>query len=187
MVKSGIYMIQNLVNHKIYVGSTKNLMRRRCDHLGKLRKNIHTNQHLQSAFNQYGEDNFLFEVLEYVEDVNLLLAREKIWFEATSCCDRECGYNILANPYSGVGYQHSEESCIYMGLRRLGEKRSDETKARMSAAQKGHFVSEETKLKISTKAKERANTEKGHTFLVLASNKAKEKKLLDKCLKKDVK
>lgn len=60
---SGIYQIKNLVNSKIYIGSSKDVYLRRTQHFRKLRQNKHINAILQHSFNMYGIDNFEFEVL----------------------------------------------------------------------------------------------------------------------------
>ena len=76
--KSGIYQIRNLVNGKIYVGSSINLHVRKLSHFNSLKRNDHANQHLQKAYNKYGLDKFVFEVLEYVEK-DMLLEREQYY------------------------------------------------------------------------------------------------------------
>ena len=38
MTESGIYLIRNTKNHKVYIGSSANLKRRKGDHFYKLRK-----------------------------------------------------------------------------------------------------------------------------------------------------
>ena len=63
--KCGIYQIRNLVDNKIYIGSSKSLYQRLRRHLNNLRKNKHDNQHLQNAFNKYGESSFIFEIVEF--------------------------------------------------------------------------------------------------------------------------
>ncbi|MFW6122530.1 MAG: GIY-YIG nuclease family protein [Petrotogales bacterium] len=50
---SGIYNIICLPNQKVYIGSSNNIYRRYYLHLYELRKNKHTNIHLQRAFNKY--------------------------------------------------------------------------------------------------------------------------------------
>jgi group I intron endonuclease len=66
--KSGVYKIVNLLNGKVYIGSAKVFKVRFNQHLKSLEKNKHQNKHLQAAFNNDGTDNFLFEVLEVLED-----------------------------------------------------------------------------------------------------------------------
>lgn len=65
--KSGVYQIRNLTDGKVYVGSTKEFKTRKSSHQRTLRKGTHHNKHLLSAFQKYGEENFIFEVLEVVE------------------------------------------------------------------------------------------------------------------------
>lgn len=68
--KRGVYLITNLKNNKVYVGSTLNSFKERwMTHVQKLRSNKHPNQHLQSSFNKYGEDKFKFTILEVRTDV----------------------------------------------------------------------------------------------------------------------
>lgn len=57
-----IYKIENLINHKIYIGLTNNISRRRMRHFTDLRCNRHDNHLLQKEFNIYGETNFSFNI-----------------------------------------------------------------------------------------------------------------------------
>jgi group I intron endonuclease len=66
--KSGVYKITNLINSKVYIGSAKNFKKRFYQHIKSLIKGKHSNKHLQNAFNQDGTENFLFEVIEVLED-----------------------------------------------------------------------------------------------------------------------
>lgn len=63
-----IYKIENQVNHKIYIGLTNNIARRRARHFTDLRCNKHDNSFLQKEFNIYGEDNFSFNI-EFEGDI----------------------------------------------------------------------------------------------------------------------
>lgn len=74
-----IYKIINLTNGKFYVGSTVNQRERFRCHRSRLRRNAHHSKHLQAAWNQYGEDNFLFKVIETIPDGESLQAAEDIW------------------------------------------------------------------------------------------------------------
>ena len=60
----GVYKIINLINGKIYIGSSKSLRNRLWEHRAKLRHNKHHNDHLQNAWNKYREDNFDYCILE---------------------------------------------------------------------------------------------------------------------------
>ena len=61
---SGIYCIENIINNKKYIGLTNDVYRRKCEHFSHLRCGTHKNSHLQHAWNMYGEDNFIFYILE---------------------------------------------------------------------------------------------------------------------------
>lgn len=63
-----IYKIENLINHKKYIGLTNNIARRRARHFTDLRRNVHDNHFLQKEYNIYGEENFSFNI-EFEGDV----------------------------------------------------------------------------------------------------------------------
>ena len=64
----GVYKITNLVNNKIYIGSSSNLEQRLWCHRANLRHNKHHNPHLQNSWNKYGEDNFDYCILEVCDE-----------------------------------------------------------------------------------------------------------------------
>lgn len=66
----GIYKITNLINNKIYIGSSKNLRVRLWKHRALLRHNKHCNPHLQNSWNKYGENNFDYSILELCDESN---------------------------------------------------------------------------------------------------------------------
>lgn len=65
--KSGIYQIQNRINNHFYIGSAVDITKRIRAHLNQLRKQEHTNKHLQRAFDLYGEESFDFYIIEFCE------------------------------------------------------------------------------------------------------------------------
>lgn len=91
--KSGIYIIKNIANGKVYVGKTRNLYRRKCQHLISLKYNRHTNDYLQNSYNKYGDSNFIFEVAEFC-DVKNLGVKEYYWICFYDATNRDRGYNI---------------------------------------------------------------------------------------------
>lgn len=79
LLKTGIYKIINTANSKYYIGSTQeSFIKRWKHHVGSLRRGSHKNTHLQNAWNKYGEDNFIFTILETCEVENCL-EREQIY------------------------------------------------------------------------------------------------------------
>jgi group I intron endonuclease len=90
---SGIYQIRCIANDKIYIGSSVDLRNRWLQHRSSLRLGNHGNQHLQAAWDRYGEDAFEFTILEYVSKDDLLSV-EQLWIDRTRCTDKTIGFNI---------------------------------------------------------------------------------------------
>lgn len=128
----GIYMIQNKVNGKIYIGQAVDIKKRWKDHKCELRGNYHDNGHLQRAWNKYREDNFEFSVMCECNENQLNTMEEYYIFELMSY-DRRVGYN---KTYGGGSGRPTKES-----------------RKKMSEAQKGRTISEETKKKLSKASK----------------------------------
>jgi len=113
--KSGIYQIRNTLNGRKYIGSAVNILRRFNEHKKHLRTGHHDNIHLQRAWDKYGEMAFVFEIIEFVENKQLLCEREQHWIDVT--VDR---YNIDLLAYSKLGTKMSEESKRKMSAARMG-------------------------------------------------------------------
>ena len=71
ITNSGVYKITNLINNKFYVGSSINLKQRKHAHFYSLKLGKHKSPYLQNAFNKYGIENFVFEVIKYCEPVKI--------------------------------------------------------------------------------------------------------------------
>lgn len=97
MNEMGVYQIRNLINNKVYIGSTATSFNRKwTGHKYSLNKNIHHSRHLQGAWNKYGKDNFLFEVLLTFDksEMSLIREAEQSALEDKQSYLREYGYNI---------------------------------------------------------------------------------------------
>jgi group I intron endonuclease len=71
MKTAGIYQITCTANGKKYIGSSLSIERRFTHHKTQLKYNKHINNHLQNAWNKYGKDSFVFEILEKVENATV--------------------------------------------------------------------------------------------------------------------
>jgi group I intron endonuclease len=135
----GIYVIRNIVNDNIYIGSSVNIKKRFCQHRNSLRKNKHHNKYLQRSWNKYGEENFEFVVIEHHSYPEKILGREN-------------QYILLYNPeYNSVRVNKEGRFVL-----------SEETKKRISESNKGksHGVrgqkpSEQTRVAIIQSNKKR--------------------------------
>jgi len=111
---TGIYQIRNQLSGKVYVGSSTDISRRWREHQSRLLEGTHHSKHLQSAWIKYGLENFMFEVLEKVEEATNLVTREQVWIDTMKSHHREFGYNSSPTAGSPLGFRHTEESKLKM-------------------------------------------------------------------------
>lgn len=149
-----IYRITNMENGHYYIGSAESFARREWQHRYELRKGTHKNPRLRAAWNKYGENMFVFEVIETVpEGVTAFEVENKYLAE---CVGKPDCYNINTDAF----------------VPRLGAVLTDEAKQNISRSRKGkhagenHYrygktLAEEIRAKISATQKDRANPRKG--------------------------
>lgn len=79
----GIYKITNLVNNKCYIGKTNNIERRWQDHkrLALTEGHKEYNKVLYQAMRKYGLENFIFEIIENLDDYSISGEREQYWIK----------------------------------------------------------------------------------------------------------
>ena len=100
-IPAGIFQVKNIVNGKVLLGSSLNLEGPLNSHKFMLKIGRHRNEALQKEWNEYGQDKFVFEILEIVkvkDDLNFNLSDEltlleQIWLEKLQPFG-ERGYNI---------------------------------------------------------------------------------------------
>ena len=107
----GIYVIKNLINGNIYIGSSVNIKNRFNQHKSTLRHNSHKNKHLQNAWNKYGEESFEFFVVEHHSYPEKILGIENKYIYLY---DPQYN-NIKVN--SEKRFVHSEETKRKIGLK----------------------------------------------------------------------
>jgi len=98
---SGIYCILNKSNNKVYIGQSKDCNKRLINHKTRLKNNKHSNEHLQSAFNKYGLENFTYSIIEECNQESID-EREIYWIQYYNSFNKDFGYNIQ----SGVLIKH---------------------------------------------------------------------------------
>lgn len=139
MKKAWIYKIENTKNKNCYVGSTTNLSRRKKDHLRILKENKHHCKYLQRAWNKYGEDLFVFEVVEVF--------------------NYDIKEDILIKEQFYIDNLKSKYNCCKTAGSQLGSKRDKAFKENCSKRMMGHtpwnkgkkgLYSEEYKAKIGS-------------------------------------
>ena len=101
---SGVFQVKNIVNNKVLLGSSLNLEGSLNKHKFMLKIGSHINKALQKDWDEFGADQFAFEILEEVKVIdhpnfNLkdeLTLLEQIWLEQLEPVG-ERGYNLNAN------------------------------------------------------------------------------------------
>jgi hypothetical protein len=111
----GIYKFINLINNKIYIGSSNNLIKRKRDHLNL---NIKSGCSLfRKAIIKYGISNFEFEILEYVKDENKLFEREQYYLD--TLLKAQDYINNISNFFLQNGYNLSPTAKGRRGVKEL--------------------------------------------------------------------
>ena len=132
--QSGVYRIYSRSGGDNYVGSAVCFRKRWAEHGRRLRKGDHPSAKLQCAWDERGEDDFEFFVLEFVPDKTLLIEREQYWIDRLDDC--RSGFNICPTAGSTLGVAHTPKTRAKMSAANTGKKRTPETRAKMSAAAK---------------------------------------------------
>ncbi|MDD2470089.1 MAG: GIY-YIG nuclease family protein [Bacilli bacterium] len=108
----GVYQIKNLVNGKMYIGSSIDINSRWKEHIRDLNNNKHHSLHLQRAWNKYGESSFEFNVLEECNE-DTTLEREQYYLDKLESFKRDNGYNVSKSSSAPMmGRKHSKETKI---------------------------------------------------------------------------
>ena len=102
---SGIYMIKNMINGKVYIGQAVNIDKRWHDHINELNGNRHNNKHLQRAWNKDGANNFIFNIVEECPK-DELNDREIYYIAQYKAHNMKYGYN---KTYGGEGVKPTDE------------------------------------------------------------------------------
>jgi group I intron endonuclease len=132
-----VYVLDNKVNGKVYVGQTIHPLSIRWSqhkHNAFIRK---LNYPLYTAIRKYGPDAFDVIEIGQAEDQNHLDEMEKAVIDIFNSMDRTKGYNLTAGG-QGVRAKPSIETRLKMGRSRKGKKHSEETRKKMSLALLGN-------------------------------------------------
>lgn len=125
----GIYCIENVLDHKKYIGQSVDIYARWSSHLSELRYNKHKNSYFQRSWNKYGKENFKFYVLEICPK-SQLDNRERWNIKYYKSYERKYGYN------RDMGGQSIRDITPYQ-------------RKKASEANKGKFVSNYTRSLLS--------------------------------------
>jgi group I intron endonuclease len=157
-----IYKSTNKITGKVYIGqTTKNLEKRIKGHVNESKKD--KNRPFLSSINKYGVDNFVFEIIDFADNLNELNDKEIYWINFYNSVSPN-GYNVTGGGQGDKTIGTKELSRIISeGLKNSEKwqktKNSEEYKVKMKKFfigwNKGKKFSSEHKEKIWEKNKER--------------------------------
>lgn len=185
-------MITNSINNKRYIGLSNNINRRFMEH--RTPKNIANRTNvLYKAIRKYKIENFIFEILEIVDNESDLYSREVFWISKL-----KPEYNMNEGGLGNKGHSLSDdlkehlrfigkmqwesktplqkEFIIKNNLKRpkFGHPVSESTREKLRKANLGKKMSEETKIKISIANKNKIKDGKLYSKKVVAYNELEE-------------
>ena len=160
----GIYKITCVVNNKCYIGQSKSIKKRWYAHKSELRKGTHQNKYLQRLYNKYGEETFVFEVIEECS-LDIIDDRERYWInyfggvDSIMNCNWESGGHkhktysleqrkIISERYKGKSFSPKtqfKKGCIPWNK---GKKATPQAIENQRKSHIGKHMSEETKEKL---------------------------------------
>lgn len=162
---SGIYKIVNLVDSKYYIGSSHDIINKRwSQHIRKLNTKKHHNDYLINAWHLYGQNNFIFEVIEICDEYKLKEIEQK--YLNIAILEQNNCYNLkfdavnngklsdytkqkLSNLKKGKKLSEEHIKNIKSARSKFKSNQSENTKQKLSIINTGKKLSEETKIKIS--------------------------------------
>ncbi len=166
---SGIYQIRCLVHGKIYIGSAVNLSNRWRQHRQAMERGDHYNLRLQNSWNKHGSENFVFEILELVDDKASLVIIEQGYLDRLRPFDVGVGYNNSPTAGSMLGYKYNEEAKAKMSEHAKAQWNDPESRAILLEAR----ANPEAVKKMSDAMKCLWNTQEWRDRIVVSLEKSK--------------
>lgn len=151
-----VYKITNLVNNKIYIGQTVQLL--------GVRWSQHRNPsarktYIHKAITKHGKNNFIIEQIDRADSLEELNNKEAYWIKLLDSTNPKLGYNLESG---GLNKRVSQRTKDKISEANKGKKRapvSEETKKKISEANTGKIRSIQFKERQSQIGRERIHTE----------------------------
>lgn len=102
----GIYKIENLINHKVYIGQSIEIEKRWQKHL-----NTKDNFVIHKALQKYGKEHFSFQIIEECDLLDLD-NKEQYWINYYNSLIPN-GYNMIQGGSNGAGFAKGKKVLQY--------------------------------------------------------------------------
>jgi len=139
-----IYCIHNLTSGKKYIGQTVEKMQRR---VVRHFRTVNETK-ISRAIQKYSKYDFVYGIVEEVEDKNFLDVREQYWIKFYDTVEN--GFNIKEGGKCARGFKQSQSSIEKRRKKLIGKSLSEDHKQKISKAHKGKILSKETVDKMIT-------------------------------------
>lgn len=169
---TGIYIIENLLNGRRYVGSAMRFSKRWKEHLRGLERGNHHSRFLQREWVKRGAEAFSFRVALFCTPDDLLFYEQalidfyKPEYNTAPVAGSQLGFRHSAESRAKMsasnsrignpGYNHTSETKAAISAKKAGVKHgrySEARRAAISVALKGKPVSDERRARISATLK----------------------------------
>ena len=102
--KGGIYLFENKINSKVYVGQSVNIHKRIIEHF-----NNNPELYFHQALKKYGIENFNIYILEYLDQKEEMNTREIYYINKYNSNNSDFGYNLTKGGRGHLGTECSPE------------------------------------------------------------------------------
>jgi len=133
-----IYSIHNLTSGKKYIGQTVEKMQRR---VVRHFRTVNETK-ISRAIQKYSKYDFVYGIVEEVEDKNFLDVREQYWIKFYDTVEN--GFNIKEGGKCARGFKQSQSSIEKRKQKLIRKSLTEEHKQKLSKAHKGKILSKET-------------------------------------------
>lgn len=115
-------MIKCKESQKVYIGQSKNIIKRFKVHRYDLKIGKHGNQHMMRSYQKYGKDIFDFSIIEFCE-IEKLNEREDFWVKNFDSMNPDKGFNKMLGPYKGLGIKEYDSPEFKKAVSDTSKKR----------------------------------------------------------------